>query len=96
MAESNRRTGQGPTQLDRVLTMLLDDGEVCGSTFFEAYLPRFSVQIHLLRRDGWVISKRPCDIDRHHHHGTSWLYRIESVPDNTGQLAMVLDGGGGR
>jgi len=69
------------TQRDRVLAMLRDAREVCGSTFYSAYLPRFSVQVHQLRRAGYVISKSPCDLARHDHEGTQWLYRLEAVPD---------------
>ena len=94
MAE--RVQGPGATHLDRVLRMLLERDEVCGSEMYAAYLPRFSVQIHQLRRDGYLISKRPCDIEGHHHDGTGWLYHLESVPVSGVQVALVIDGGGGR
>lgn len=67
------------THRQHVLGMLLDSDEVCGTEFYAAYLPRFSVQIHLLRRDGWLIDKRPCD--RHAHDHTAWLYSLEAPPD---------------
>jgi DNA-binding transcriptional ArsR family regulator len=65
--------------LDRVLAFLLQSEEVCGSEMYAAYIPRFSVHIHRLRRDGYIISKRVCD--RHDHDaGTGWLYRLEALP----------------
>ena len=76
------------TQLARVLGMLLDRDEVCGSEMYAAYIARFSVHIHRLRSTGYQISKRPCDIDSHHHDGTGWLYRLEAVPVTGVQLAM--------
>lgn len=69
-----------PNHRDRVLGMLLEADEVCGSEMYAAFLPRFSVQIHRLRRAGYVISKRSCDIEAHHHDGTGWLYRLEALP----------------
>lgn len=83
---------KAPTQLDRVLGMLLESEAVCGSEFFAAYIPRFSVHIHLLRRQGYGISKRRCDLERHDHAGTAWLYSIESMPHPSGtQLSMLED-----
>lgn len=60
--------------------MLLEAVEVCGSEFYEAYIPRFSAHIHQLRRAGYVISKRHCDIDAHRHEGSGWLYSLEALP----------------
>jgi hypothetical protein len=57
--------------------MLIEADEVCGSRFFEDYIPRYSADIHLLRRDGFVTSKRPCD--RHRHAGTAWLYTLDAT-----------------
>jgi len=76
-----RRPRRRLTQRERVLAMLRDADEGCGSIFYQAYIPRFSVQIHALRKAGFVISKRPCDLDRHDHEGTGWLYKLEAVPD---------------
>ena len=73
------RQKQGPTHRDRVLRLLEDHYEVCSSQFYRAYLPRFSVQIHQLRRQGYVVSKRPCDLDYHDHDGTG-LYRLDAKP----------------
>jgi hypothetical protein len=98
--------GDTVTQRDRVLGMLLEADEVCGSTFYADHIPRFSVQIHLLRRAGYLISKRPCDIEQHHHENTGWLYRLEaipaleapaeSVPEVDGQLALPISTGDAR
>ncbi len=69
-----------PTQRQRVLTMLFANDETCGSTFYRSYLPRFSVWICELRKDGYVITKRPGDRPEHEHEGTGWLYRLEALP----------------
>ena len=67
------------TQADRILSMLGERDEVCGSEFYRAYMPRFSVAIHRLRQQGFVITKRPCD--RHDwHEGGAYLYRLEALP----------------
>ena len=67
------------TQQDRILAMLGEADEVCSSEFYRAYMPRFSVAIHRLRQDGYVITKRPCD--RHDwHEGGAYLYRLEALP----------------
>lgn len=84
VAEPKRKT----TQLERVAMMLFEADEVCGSEFYNRYIPRFSVAIHKLRRAGYIITKRPCD--QHYHEGTGWLYRLESLPFNPGKG----DGGG--
>lgn len=70
-----------PTQYFTLLTMLMESDEVCGSEFYKAYLPRFSVAIHLARKAGFVISKRPCDRRDHDHLGRQWLYRLEALPE---------------
>jgi hypothetical protein len=70
--------GSRPTQQFTVLTMLMNEDEVCSSAFYANYLPRFSVAIHKLRRAGYVITKRTCD--RHEHVDTLWLYRLEALP----------------
>lgn len=68
------------TQRDEVLRMLLEVDEVCGSEFYRRYIARYSVHVHRLRQDGYLISKRPCDIEAHGHVATAWLYRLEAVP----------------
>lgn len=73
-------TDRKPTQVDRVLRMLLEADEVCGSEFYRRYIPRFSVAIHKLRKAGYVITKRPCDRVDHYHEGTQWLYVLEALP----------------
>lgn len=77
---TDRTKGSRPTQIQRILYMLWESDEVCGSRFYRAYIPRFSAQIHRLRRAGYVITKRPCDIEAHDHEGTGWLYRLEALP----------------
>ena len=69
------------TQYDRVLGLLLDYEEVCGSVFYRAYIPRFSVWIHRLRRQGYLVSKRKCDRVAHGHIDTQWMYRLEALPE---------------
>ena len=70
------------TQLDRVLRMLLENDEVCGHAEFYAmaFVPRFSVHLHRLKKLGYIITKRPCDRPEHNHAETAWLYRIDAVP----------------
>lgn len=81
------------TQLEEVLAMLLETDEVCGSEFYRRYIARYSVHVHRLRRDGYVISKRPCDIDAHQHSNPAWLYRLDSVPGQTPrQLELSVEG----
>lgn len=71
-----------PTQYQRVLALLMRRDEVCSKTFYEAYIPRFSVWIHELRRRGYWVTKRPCDLADHHHEGHCWLYKIEALPES--------------
>lgn len=75
---------QGRTQYDRVLAALMANDEVCGHrTFYgEMMIPRFSSHLHRARRNGMVISKRPCDW--HDHEGTAYLYRLEALPSLPG------------
>ena len=75
------RTKKKPTQTERVLRMLMENDEVCGNFgFYRARIPRFSVSIDRLRKQGYIISKRLCDIDAHRHHNRAWLYRLEATP----------------
>ena len=60
--------------------MLVADDEVCGSALYRAYLPRFGAVIFRLRREGFQISKRPCDRREHDHEGTAYLYSLDAVP----------------
>jgi hypothetical protein len=69
--------------------MLLSTEEVCGSAFYQAYIPRFSVHIHRLRQSGFIISKRLCDATGHTHLGLGWLYRLEALPE--GHRPIQLD-----
>ena len=77
--QPTRPKSSRPTQYERVLRVLLDRDEVCGSELYRMYIPRFGVHIHRARRAGYVITKRPCD--RHAwHEGTQYLYRLEALP----------------
>ena len=61
------------TQLDAVVMMLTRSRDgVCGTDFLRSYVPRYAARIHELRREGWVIDRRPCD--RHEHGSTQWIY----------------------
>lgn len=75
------RNDSQPTQYFTTLNMLMECDEVCSSDFYRAYLPRFSVHIHRARRDGYVISKRQCDLRDHDHRGICWLYKLEALPE---------------
>ena len=85
---SNHRRTNRPTkdsrstQLQRVLELLLDRDEVCSVDFYRLPIPRFAVHIHLLRREGYWITKRPCDLVVHNHEGHCWLYRLEALPES--------------
>jgi predicted transcriptional regulator len=76
--EATRTDDSQPTQLFTTLSMLMEADEVCSSEFFAAFMPRFSVAIHKLRSNGYLIAKRQCD--RHRHRGTCWLYKLEALP----------------
>lgn len=83
VTDSTLSRGHKPTQLDRVLGMLLDQDEVCGhADFYSEFIPRFSVHIHRLRRRGYVIVKSRCTRSEHGHIGVAWLYRLIAVPDD--------------
>lgn len=60
------------TQVERVLRML-QQGPVCSTDFLRAYMPRAGARIFELRRSGFVIETRRCQI---HDHET---YQIEYV-----------------
>lgn len=80
-----------PTQTERVLAALLESDEVCGSELYRQFIPRFSVAIHRLRQQGYVISKRPCDL--HFHSDTAWLYRLEALPEKQPRERCASCGG---
>lgn len=66
------------TQLERVERMLIEarDQGVCGTTFLRAHIPRYPARILELRREGWVIDRRPCEIETHRHESTQWVYEM--------------------
>lgn len=70
-----------PTQRDRVLT-LLEEGPVCSTTLFEAYIPRAASVIHRLRTEnGLAIVTRPCTRAGHTHNTPQVEYElIEASP----------------
>lgn len=86
-------TSQSPTQRERVLAALLEADEVCGSELYRQFIPRFSVHIHKLRSEGYVITKRPCDRPGHDHTGPAWLYKLEALPVQPSGKACSLCGG---
>lgn len=69
-----------PTQYERVMSVLVERGEVCGHKVFygDMQIPRFGAHLHRAKKNGMVITRRPCDI--HWHEGTAYLYRLEYVP----------------
>lgn len=84
---NNRQTHRSlkdsrPTQLQRVLELLFERDEVCSIEFYRLPIPRFAVHIHLLRKAGYWITKRPCDLANHNHEGQCWLYRLEALPES--------------
>lgn len=97
---TNKDKDNRPSQYDRVLSVLLEHGEVCGHHTFYAsmMIPRFGAHLNRMKNRGILWSKRPCD--RHNHEGTAYLYRLESVPAPAegepcpacgGRLACVSD-----
>lgn len=84
--QSTRPPRQGLTQYERVLAVMKDRDEVCGSELYGMYIPRFGAHLHRMRKRGYVWSKRPCD--RHDwHQGTAWLYKLEALPHDPSERA---------
>lgn len=81
LPEATRRPrNKSLTQYERVLAVLLERDEVCGSELYAMYIPRFGAHLHRMKRRGYGWTKRPCDRSGHNHEGTQWLYRLESLP----------------
>lgn len=92
--QNTRPAGQKQTQVERVLAMLMESDECCSTDFIRQYLPRFSVAIHKLRKQSFVIDKHPCV--RHFHESTQWAYVLVAVPFETpsGQIGLLGKGAG--
>lgn len=71
------------TQLDVVLAMLLDRPAVCGSEFLDARIPRYSAHIHTLRKQGYHIDTRICDLG-HYHESQAWCFELVALPAPSG------------
>lgn len=76
----------GPTQRDRVLTMLRTASTfgVCGVEFLDSRIPRYSARIEELRSAGWDVQKRKCDRAGHGHGSAQFVYYVE--PGQQGSL----------
>lgn len=70
-------------QRERTLTML-KAGPVCGRDFLDAYIARFGARIEELRKEGYVITTRPCKVLWHGHRSRQFVYELEE----TDQLRM--------
>jgi hypothetical protein len=76
------------SQVDRILAMLRQ-GPVCGTTFLEAYMPRYAARIYDLRAAGHVIKTSRCQNLYHDHDTAQIVYELdESARD---QLSLTLE-----
>ncbi len=71
------------TQREHVLAAL-KMGPVCGTTFLQMFIPRYSARINELRNEGIEISKRPCKM--HGHASLQFVYEL-AEPD---QMALPI------
>ena len=83
--KSNRQKRRGPPQVDKVKSML-SGGWVCGVSFLETHLPRYSPRIHELRREGFQIDRRICQHPWHDHWTVQYQWRIVGLPGEPGRL----------
>jgi hypothetical protein len=70
-------------QRDRVLGAL-KMGPVCGTTFLASYIPRYAARILELRKEGYQIITRPCQL--HAHDSRQTVYELIGAD----QLALDL------
>ena len=66
---------------DRVLHGLLF-GRLCGQTFLEDLIPRYSAVIHSLRREGWRIERRRCVNPLHTHSAPRYEWQVTPVGES--------------
>lgn len=90
--EARVRMGSKLKGREKVLVMLRDAGPggVCGPTFHEAYQTRYSARILELKRDGWNIVKRRCDLRSHQHQSVQWLWEL-LPPESQGTTGSLFD-----
>ena len=50
----------------------------CGARFLEMHIPRYSARIWELRREGYQITRRRCDVSHHAHYSRQYLYELVS------------------
>lgn len=84
--EAKIRMGEELGQRDRVLVMLRDaDGlGVCGTTFSDAHIPRYSARIGELRDLGWPIpDARRCHNPNHWHKTKQFEWVLGEPADPT-------------
>ncbi len=84
--EAKVRMGEHLRQGERVLVMLRDAGAkgVCGTTFTEERVPRYSARIGELRKAGWDIPKRRCGL--HGYHTTAQWVWVLAAPGEDATL----------
>lgn len=89
--EAKVRMDEKLTGDELVLVMLRDAGPrgVCGTTFLEAYQPRYSARIYNLKKLGWNITeKRRCDM--HDWHDTAqWVWELRP-PEHQGSTGSLF------
>lgn len=56
-----------PTQRERIDALLRAEEAVCSTTLIASGMPRAAAVIHRMRRDGVVITSRPCSRPWHSH-----------------------------
>ena len=66
------------TQQERILYEL-SDGPVCGTTFLNYHIPRYSARIHELRVQGYKITSEPCRMAHHRHLSPQIVYQLETT-----------------
>ena len=83
--KKSRRKRPGPTQAEQVKSML-SGGWVCGTSFLEMHLPRYSPRIYELRGEGFQIDRRACENAWHDHWSTQHEWRIVGLPGEPHRL----------
>lgn len=50
---------------------------VCGTAFLSAYIPTYAQRVSALRKKGYTIESKECDVPKHHHRGAVACYRLK-------------------
>lgn len=69
----------GYTQ-ERAITYTLSKAEgkwVCGTAFLTAFIPTYAQRISSLRKKGYSIESKECNVPEHHHRGAVACYRLK-------------------